>query len=497
MRRMIIMSTETKLRRLFAEVLASAIAVSGCGAISPNAEKFDNDGGVTHEDGGVQPEYTSACTSGPNPTLLSGITSTPPLDGAKMRYEQAFASTLDTQGMGITIMSEPEDGDYWTGSDEETQGALCSGASNPDACRAKVNGYRALPPLLEECATGAHGTYQSGYGCAGSYILYTRGDEIGAAQTEDQIKDLIGKFDSLSEVVWAAGLKGLRLNCSSAYRIAESQYRRTSDGGYDISLVDDQNCGSGVYAVTVHVDPTGDVTELSRVKTDINATCAVAGRRPLGFSTSEPAKVAGPNAVGAFFASMATLEAASVVAFRRLHRQLVHHGAPERLLTRIRKAARDEIRHARTTRRLAEKYGARVNAPRITPSEGVASLFEVARENAREGCVRETFGALVAQLQATRARDLEVRQAMVTIAREETEHAALSWDLAAWLESKLDVDERLSLDRERHDAVLELAREVARTTDPTLVAVAGIPTENEAATLLGELVPALTGALAA
>ena len=134
---------------------------------------------------------------------------------------------------------------------------------------------------------------------------------------------------------------------------------------------------------------------------------------------------------------MASLEAASVTAFRRLHRQLEAFGAPRELLARVRKAAKDEIRHARTTGALARKYGATPRAPRIAPTSESPSLFAVALENAREGCVRETYGALVAHLQTTRAADPEVRACMAVIADEETEHAALSWDVAAWLESRV------------------------------------------------------------
>ena len=53
-------------------------------------------------------------------------------------------------------------------------------------------------------------------------------------------------------------------------------------------------------------------------------------------------------------------------------------------------------------------------------------------ENAREGCVRETFGALIAMHQAERAGDPIIRRAMRRIAEEETRHAELAWEVASW-----------------------------------------------------------------
>ena len=59
-----------------------------------------------------------------------------------------------------------------------------------------------------------------------------------------------------------------------------------------------------------------------------------------------------------------------------------------------------------------------------------------------EGCVRETFGALVAHYQARAAADPEVRAAMARIARDETRHAELAWRTHAWAMGRLTRDER-------------------------------------------------------
>ena len=61
-----------------------------------------------------------------------------------------------------------------------------------------------------------------------------------------------------------------------------------------------------------------------------------------------------------------------------------------------------------------------------TRSRAPRRPVEIARENAEEGCVRETFGALLAAHQAAYACDPEVREVMTRIAGDELRHAALA-----------------------------------------------------------------------
>jgi hypothetical protein len=175
------------------------------------------------------------------------------------------------------------------------------------------------------------------------------------------------------------------------------------------------------------------------------------GRRPEGLS---PAEVDG-SSLGAHFARMAHLEAASVPAFRQLRAELRSFGAPKRLLDACSQAARDEIRHARATARLARRFGSRAPRVRLTPV-APRSLAQLAAENAREGCVRESFGALMATWQAQRAGDDEVRQLMVRIAADETRHAELAWRIHQWLLTRLDGAERLATERVLFDALAQL-----------------------------------------
>src|SRR5207244_3222953 len=108
------------------------------------------------------------------------------------------------------------------------------------------------------------------------------------------------------------------------------------------------------------------------------------------------------------------------------------------LVDRALAAADDEVRHARLTRSLARRFVAKENRRRRRPprEQGVfldiRPLEVVAAENVAEGCLRETFGAVVAAFQAQVAEDPHVRRVMRRIARDEARHAQLAIDVATW-----------------------------------------------------------------
>jgi hypothetical protein len=104
-----------------------------------------------------------------------------------------------------------------------------------------------------------------------------------------------------------------------------------------------------------------------------------------------------------------------------------------------------------------------------------------------EGCVRETFGALVAAWQASHSSDPEVAAALERIARDELRHAALSWAIARWSEAVLGETERASIAAAREAAIAELLVEAARPLHPDLVEVAGLPCSATQAKMVGEL----------
>lgn len=203
----------------------------------------------------------------------------------------------------------------------------------------------------------------------------------------------------------------------------------------------------------------------------------ICGRRPAGLELVAQADDAG--AIGRYLASSASLEAASVDAFAILADELAFHGAPSRLVKAARKAARDEIRHARVMTALASRAGARPG-PVTAPKRAARSLEEIAVENAQEGCVRETYGALLATWQAGAAGDVRVRAAMQRIARDETRHAELAWAVARWASTRLSRAAKRRVDEARREAVEALVAELAVEPAAELVDALGVPSARHA-----------------
>jgi hypothetical protein len=108
-------------------------------------------------------------------------------------------------------------------------------------------------------------------------------------------------------------------------------------------------------------------------------------------------------------------------------------------------------------------------------------------ENMVEGCVRETYGAVDATWMARHARDRGVRAAMVVIARDETRHAALSWQIADWSSRLLGESARASLAEARRAAILQLSAELHEPQSRTLVQAGLVPPARERVALLSRL----------
>ena len=187
------------------------------------------------------------------------------------------------------------------------------------------------------------------------------------------------------------------------------------------------------------------------------------------------------DSVGERLAMQAYYEEASVIAFERLADVLEADGAPTELVERARRAATDERRHARTFRRLARTRGAVVRRARADDRR--PTLLDLAIENAREGCVRETYGALVALHQAEHAEDAELRAAFAGIAGDEIAHAALSWELAAWFESRLGAAPL----RGAYDEAREELRHLATRDHDSADAALGIPRPDKGRTMFDDL----------
>ncbi|MBX7194155.1 MAG: ferritin-like domain-containing protein [Sandaracinaceae bacterium] len=190
--------------------------------------------------------------------------------------------------------------------------------------------------------------------------------------------------------------------------------------------------------------------------------------------------------LGEHFASVAHLESAAVPAFFELASELALHGAPRSMSRAARRSARQEITHARLVGRLAGRFGGEV--PVVERGETAPrSLFEMAKDNAFEGCVREASGALLAAHQAAHARDPEVRWTFAQIARDEAQHALLSLALHDWARSRFtDVECRL-LDETREAGIASLRVVLSAEEPDAALSIAGLPSATRANDLVNAL----------
>ena len=227
--------------------------------------------------------------------------------------------------------------------------------------------------------------------------------------------------------------------------------------------------------------------ECAGIKLDTFCT----GRRPAGLASVGGG--AGGDSVGGWLAEAAHLEAASVPAFEQLAQQLRALGAPFALVAEARRAARDEIEHARVMGAWARAHGCEPAAVRLR-AVAEPDLEALARDNAVEGCVRETWGALLAWVQAGHAEDLELRATLARIARDETRHAELARSIAAWLEPRLSAEARARVRAARDAAVQELRRGAGLGLAEDVRTRLGLPDRELAMGLLDRLQPRLWAA---
>jgi hypothetical protein len=239
-----------------------------------------------------------------------------------------------------------------------------------------------------------------------------------------------------------------------------------------------------VYPVpTTYADGGEGVSPYTHCYFPVPAGCRYPdGRKPEGLQESR-AEARCP--LGALFAQMAWMEAASVPAFLRLANELKAHGAPRELVRAARRSAGEEVRHTRAAGALARRHGASVPEVEIAPFSP-RSLEAMVLENAKEGCVRETYGAVLAGWQARMAQDAQVREELGRIAEDELRHAELAWAVDAWAAERLSPAERQRVLDARLEAFHELERLVEQEGEPEAVLIqqAGLPSRGSALHLL-------------
>jgi hypothetical protein len=410
-----------RLSRLLQPIVSLSIASAGCGGIDTTA-------------------FTPVpCAGDGGPDYLSGLRLTEPADYLELH---TIASAEQPSG-GVV----------------QTFGTKCAAAQDKDACSTAI-----------AAATSTTGFFlgQCVQICQEHFLVVNRGNSVSVVAAEQEVLDLLAPIDAPADAVLIAALARHTITCGDA----DTSGVHKAAGGYEVlSQRYTSSCNPlEVTQYVLKVSPDGDiVTAESAIVSSEAGVCI--GRRPAGLKSR---RAIGGSRVGAYFASIAHLEAASVHAFATLARELTQHGAPAPLVRGAQRSMRDEVRHAELTRRLAARHGGAAPRPRVE-RHAVRSLEAVATENAVEGCVRETFGALVGAWQAQFAGDPVVRRVLCSIARDEARHASLAWAVDGWARSKLDRAAWRRVERARREALDALAHDPLARPDPELVRWAGVP----------------------
>lgn len=464
------MTTTLRLHALFATLLGTAAVAVGCsGAIASTNE---TDGGTTtNADGSVSPD-SSVTPDGGADASLPAFDTTVCLDDNELTYLFPKDATL-TVGVDFLGGYQVEGQSEATGivASPHKVGTACSKATDATACATELGAFDPKTPNW-----GCNG-FCPPY--PGHQVRTTSGDKVSVIGQRENVQKAFLPIDKPSEAVAAVAARFTGLDCQKPNVLVKP------DGTYVVKTVngtctpnpnDSSKSVDTVDEAAYLVTPDGTITEVGRVRVSEVAHdygCPVAGRKPEGLS---PVCATGDR-TGGYFAKMAHLEAASVVAFAHMVEELRAHDAPIELIARAEKAIVDERRHAECIGALAEQRGSTVPNVEVAPMR-VRSLLEMAVENRREGCVRETFGALVAHYQAEASTERQVRDTMKAIAADETEHAALSWDLDAWFATKLDESERAMVEAAGRAAALALAEECDRSLDDEAHTVVGLPSRS-------------------
>lgn len=317
------------------------------------------------------------------------------------------------------------------------------------------------------------------------FFVATDGDQVKRYTNRDELLQFLGGIDTPQEAFLLVEYDGYVVSCpanESPGFIATASAIAGKDG-FEVTVMQTTNiCPVQMDKVGLTVTREGVVTEISRQKLKALNECS--GRRPEGWVAQ--GRASSNDTLADHFASMASLEAASVTAFEVLAAELTHYGAPLDLIERMHAAAREEIVHARETTALARLLGAEPELPQIE-ARPIRTLEEIALDNAIEGCVRETFGAAVGCYQADQARDTRIAELMHQLAADEIGHAALAFDLHLWLMPKLSTAGRARVIAAHVAAIDDLSLELEVEPPRVLRELAGLPGRREAARLFDTL----------
>ena len=412
-------------------VVCTPVAMAGCGGEKEIPPGIEGDPGFVAVD----------CSSGAQRWLV-GLTPSVPTEYTELR---SFGTLI------------------------ENQGTLCGGA--PDVARCEGE-FVAL-----QSERGFRFGFCQDHPCEAQLKATQTGAAV-LATTNAELAAFLAPIDSEAEAMLLVQALGFDVACDRGGAKPEAD-------GFQVQAFQRPGCGpAGITRFIQQVDEAGNVSVVdTTVERKPSPNCAV-GRRPPGLLPAAP--YASSSTAARYWTEAARLEAASVGAFRRLRRELAMHGAPRSLLDGARRAAREEVTHARMVSRLARAFGAEPEPVRVSPMP-LRDLETVAVENAIEGCVRETYGALVSFWQARAASHPAVREVFAQIAEDELSHAALAWQVAGWIEGRLPPEARDRVSTARREAIDALLDELEADVGPELTALAGVPEPRTALALAAHM----------
>lgn len=192
--------------RLLVVALATAVALIACSG-----------------DGSVPDDMTNACPDGVL-SYASALKPALPVDFAGTRVERADFVADGRYTFRITRT-------------QDTFGTPCATAKDKPLCERNLDAIRVLGATCNGGAVtpAAAPAEPTPSPCVATYLVYTRGDEVGAIVTAEQARAFFGPIDTPQEAMYLASLGGETFSCSSP---ARPGYKTTPEG-YELLAADD------------------------------------------------------------------------------------------------------------------------------------------------------------------------------------------------------------------------------------------------------------------
>ena len=211
----------------------------------------------------------------------------------------------------------------------------------------------------------------------------------------------------------------------------------------------------------------------------------VPGRMPNGLQPDH-SQASAQNSIAHYLANMTAMETAAITAFEYLVRELKAYGAPALLIAQAQQAVIEEQRHSEMAGLLAAAHQADVSVIKVDDFS-LRSLYEIALENAIEGCINETFAAACGLWQSEHAQMPVFKKVIAHITDEEMGHAALSWDIHEWLMPQLTPSQQQTIHNAQAEAVETLIANFKQKGDSAQQLAFGLPDETGATAIFAQL----------